>query len=488
MLIFEEHFQDNRNNWATRDTDECYLCVDSNHYIFEHKRPGNFWWLTWQSSEFFYDKKEFRIHVILEKIAGESNHGYGFVWGLSDTKNFFEFVISHTGYYRIAKYDDGNFKDIVAWKRCSEIHKPNIVNVLEIRRQDTNIEFYINSELQEKLPAETLTQVKDGKFGFVIYDKMKIKVHSLIISAENITTNSYKTNSSRNDAATQASFFKHEPPVDDTLEKVFADLNALIGLERTKQQFFSLANFLKVQTERKKRGLKTAESTLHLVLYGSPGTGKTTVARLVGRLYKQLGCLQQGHVVETDRAGIIGGYIGQTALRVADAVDNALEGVLFIDEAYALVPKGGSSNDFGHEAVQALLKRMEDHRNELAVIVAGYPEEMEYFIASNPGLQSRFSRLFYFEDYMPSELVLIFGKFCYDHGYTMDIAARIALQKIFETAYAKRDKNFGNGRFVRTIFERSIEKQANRIASSMKDMDDSEISLLVAEDLEVSYV
>ncbi|MUG93227.1 AAA family ATPase [Scytonema sp. UIC 10036] len=484
MLIFEEHFQDNRHKWATKDSEECYLCIEANQYMFEHKRSGNCWWLTWQSTDFFYDKKEFHIHVVLEKIAGELNHGYGFVWGLSDTRNFFEFVISDTGYYRIVKYDDGNFKDIVAWKRSFGIRKPNTVNVLEIRRQEATVEFYINSTLQEKLPADTLTQVKDGKFGFVIYDKMKIKVHSLIVSAENAETNSYKSNTSRNDAATQASFLKHEPPVGDTLEKVFADLNALIGLDRPKQQLLSLANFLKVQTERKKRRLKTADTTLHLVLYGSPGTGKTTVARLVGRLYKQLGCLQHGHVVETDRAGIIGGYIGQTALRVADAVDSALEGVLFIDEAYALVPKGGSSNDFGHEAVQALLKRMEDHRNELAVIVAGYPEEMEYFIASNPGLQSRFSRLFYFEDYTPSELVLIFGKFCYDHGYTMDISARIALQKIFETAYAKRDKNFGNGRFVRTVFERSIEKQANRIANCMKEMDDSKISLMIAEDLE----
>ncbi|MBO3464409.1 hypothetical protein G7B40_014500 [Aetokthonos hydrillicola Thurmond2011] len=149
----------------------------------------------------------------------------------------------------------------------------------------------------------------------------------------------------------------------------------------------------------------------------------------------------------------------------------------------SVAPKNGAANDFGHEAVQALLKRMEDHRNQLAVIVAGYPNEMEHFIASNPGLQSRFSRLFYFEHYTPSELILIFAKYCYEYGYTLDISARIALQRIFETAYLKRDKNFGNGRFARTIFERSIEQQANRIANSLKEMDDSTISLLTAEDL-----
>ncbi|MBR8833908.1 MAG: AAA family ATPase [Stigonema ocellatum SAG 48.90 = DSM 106950] len=479
MLIFEEHFQDNRHKWLTKDSEEYTLCLQGNHYIFEHKRSGNCSWLTWQSADFFYDKKEFRIHVVLEKIAGVSNHGYGFVWGLSDSRNFFEFVISDTGYYQISKYENGYSKIYVAWKRCDGIRCLNTVNVLEIRRDGDIVEFYINSLLFEKLPADTLMPISAQKFGFIIYDKIKIKVHSLIISADGTDASSHQSD------ATKASFFQHEPPRDDSLEKVFADLKALVGLNHTKQQLFSLANFIHVQTERKARGLKTVDTSLHLVLYGPPGTGKTTIARLVGRLYKQLGCLQHGHVVETDRAGIVGGYIGQTALRVADAVNQALEGVLFIDEAYSLVPKDGASNDFGHEAVQALLKRMEDHRNQLAVIVAGYPEEMEYFIASNPGLQSRFSRLFYFDHYTPTELVLIFGKFCCDHGYTMDISARIALQKIFETAYAKRNKSFGNGRFARTVFERSIEQQANRIANSFKEIDNSAISLITAEDLKI---
>lgn len=247
-------------------------------------------------------------------------------------------------------------------------------------------------------------------------------------------------------------------------------------------------NFLKVQTERKTHGLKTADISLHLVLYGPPGTGKTTVARLVGRLYKQLGLLQRGHVLETDRAGIVGGFIGQTALRLNDAVEQALDGVLFIDEAYALVPKDGWSYDYGHEAVQVLLKRKEDHRAQLAVIVAGYPDEMEHFITSNPGLQSRFNRLIYFDHYKPSELVLIFAKFCHDCGYTLDLPARVRLHTMFETAYAKRSKSFGNGRFVRTLFERSIEQQANRIADGVSKMDDAAISLITAEDLGLAEI
>jgi AAA+ superfamily predicted ATPase len=484
MLIFEEHFQDNRHNWSTRDSDECTLYLEPNHYVFEHKRSGNFWWLTWKSADFFYDKKEFRIYVVLEKVTGVSNHGYGFAWGLSDSNNFFEFVISDTGYYRISQYKNGEFKEFVSWKRCYGIRHPNAVNILEIRRNGDIVEFYINSLLVEKLPAETIMQVPDRNFGFVVYNQIKIKVHSLIVSAPSTEIGSDRSN--RSDVATKAAFFEHEPPTDDTLEKVVTDLKALVGLDRTKQQLFSLATFLKVQAERKARGLKTVDTSLHLVLYGPPGTGKTTVARLVGRLYKQLGRLQRGHVVETDRAGIVGGYIGQTALRVDSAVKQALDGVLFIDEAYALVPKDGASNDFGHEAVQVLLKRMEDSRDRLAVIVAGYADEMEHFIASNPGLQSRFSRLCYFDHYTPSELVLIFAKFCQDSGYTLDLSARIALQAIFETAYAKRDKNFGNGRFARNIFERSIERQANRIADCLKQMDDSAISLITAEDLETT--
>ncbi|MBD2774366.1 AAA family ATPase [Iningainema tapete] len=482
MLIFEEYFQDNRHNWLTKDSNECSLCLEANYYIFEHKRPGNGSWLTWQSADFFYDKPEFHIHVVLEKVTGVLNHGYGFIWGLADNKNFFEFVITDSGYYQIAQHENGSFKEHIAWKRCYEIRRTNTMNVLEIRRDGKNIEFYINSFLVEKLCADTMTQVSGQKFGFIIYDNTKIKVHSLVISGSSVES----TRLGNSDDATKSSFVQHEPPVDDTLEKVFADLKSLVGLEQTKQQLFSLANFLKVQTERKTRGLKTVDTSLHLVLSGPPGTGKTTIARLVGRLYKQLGRLQHGHVVETDRAGIVGGYIGQTALRVADAVKQSLEGVLFIDEAYALVPKDGSSSDFGHEAVQALLKRMEDHRDQLAVIVAGYPEEMEYFMTSNPGLQSRFSRLFYFDDYTPNELVLIFGKFCYDYGYTLDISARIAVQRIFENAYAHRDKNFGNGRFARTMFELTIEKQANRIANCLEQMDDLAISLIKAEDLVVS--
>jgi AAA+ superfamily predicted ATPase len=483
MLIFEEHFQDNRHKWSIKDTEDCCLTLDNNYYTFEHKRSGNRCWVTWQSLEYFYDKSEFHVHVVLENMMSNVNHGFGFAWGLSDANNRFDFVISNNGYYRISKVENGKFNAFVDWKACTAICCLGL-NVLEMRRSGESIDFYINSIIVETLSADSLTQIFDRKFGFIVVDKQKIRIHSLTIAIANAENKDYKSTTSKR-SATEASFLEHEPPADDTLDKVLREVRSLVGLDYAKRQLLSLSNFLKVQTERKSRGMKVVDTSLHLVFSGPPGTGKTTLARLMGRFYKQLGYLNRGHVVETDRAGIVGGYIGQTTLRMNDAVEQALDGVLFIDEAYSLAPKDGSSNDFGHEALQILLKRMEDRRDRLAVIVAGYTEEMSYFMASNPGLQSRFSRIFDFDHYTPNELVLIFNKFCQDNGYTLSFTARVELQKIFAEAYSKRSKRFGNGRFARTIFERAIEQQANRIVARIDELDDSELASIVVEDLGV---
>jgi len=480
MLIFEEHFQDNRHEWYLNDSSECFAGLESHTYIFEHKRSSN-WCVAWNRANVpqLYDKTEFRIHVVIEKITGIEDRGYGFVWGLADVNNFFEFVISDNGYYRISKYVDGKFIQQVSWKSAYSVRHPNTINILEIHRNAEIMEIYINSVLVEKLPVDT--QVTGNNFGFVIYQNMKIRIHSLIISTHSLENNSNKVH--RSGSGVKSSFFEQEPPVDDTLEKVYADLQTLVGLKPVKQKLLSLANFLRVQTERKTRGLKAVDTSLHLILYGPPGTGKTTIARLMGRLYKQLGYLQQGHVVETDRSGIVGGYIGQTALRIDDAIRQALDGVLFIDEAYALSMKDACPNDFGSEAVQVLLKRMEDQRDRLAVIIAGYTEEMIHFIESNAGLQSRFSRSFYLDHYTAEEMVLIFQTFCHNNGYTVDDSAQIALQNIFEVAYTKRDKRFGNARFVRNLFEQSIEQQATRIANSLPQIDDTSISQVLVADI-----
>ena len=244
----------------------------------------------------------------------------------------------------------------------------------------------------------------------------------------------------------------------------YKELDELIGLGSVKEEVRSLANFVKLQKQREAQGLKTAKVSYHLVFYGSPGTGKTTVARIVGRIYKDLGVLKKGHTVETDRAGLVAKYLGQTALKTDTVIQQALDGVLFIDEAYSLVPEGGTGQDYGQEAISTLLKRMEDYRDRLVVIIAGYKNEMQRFIDSNPGLQSRFNRYIDFPDYTPQELVDIFKMYMKKNQYTMDGDAEAYLKTRFEIIVEKKDRNFGNARFARNVFEKSIQAQANRLA------------------------
>jgi len=266
----------------------------------------------------------------------------------------------------------------------------------------------------------------------------------------------------------------------------YKELDELIGLKSVKEEVRSLANFVKVQQQRKAKGLKTAKVSYHLVFYGSPGTGKTTVARIVGRIYKDLGVLKKGHTVETDRGGLVAKYMGQTALKTDTVIQMALDGVLFIDEAYALVPEDGNGADYGQEAVSTLLKRMEDYRDRLVVIVAGYKDEMQRFMDSNPGLQSRFNRYIDFPDYTAAELADIFKMYMKNNEYTLGNGAEAFLKQQFDYALAHKDRNFGNARFARNVFEKAIQQQANRL-EGRSNLSEKELTELTIEDLKGGF-
>ncbi len=247
------------------------------------------------------------------------------------------------------------------------------------------------------------------------------------------------------------------------LEVILAELDGLIGLDNIKQEVRELVHFLQIQREREKHGLPQTQITLHSVFSGNPGTGKTTVARLYGRILGALGILSKGHLIETDRSGLVAEFAGQTAPKTNKRVEEALDGVLFIDEAYSLVAETGD-DPYGAEAVQALLKRMEDERKRLVVILAGYPAEMQRLLETNPGLSSRFPRHFQFPDYTATELGRIFQGMCRESHYVLPPPTRAKLLVGFQHLLDHRDEHFGNGRLARNVFELAIRRLASRIA------------------------
>jgi SpoVK/Ycf46/Vps4 family AAA+-type ATPase len=254
-----------------------------------------------------------------------------------------------------------------------------------------------------------------------------------------------------------------EPAEKPDLDELMAQLDGLVGLEAVKKDVKSTMNLIKVRKLRQENGLPVPPMSMHMVFMGNPGTGKTTVARLVGGLYAAIGALSKGQLIEVDRSGLVAGYVGQTAIKTQEVITSALGGVLFIDEAYSL--SSGGENDFGREAIETLLKAMEDHRDDLVVIVAGYTEPMEGFLSSNPGLESRFNKYITFPDYTGPELNEIFHGLCRKNGYELDQEAEAFSEEYFQSLYQGRDDNFGNGRDVRNCFEAMMVRQANRVAA-----------------------
>ena len=269
------------------------------------------------------------------------------------------------------------------------------------------------------------------------------------------------------------------PEEKHSLDEYMEELNKLIGLKKVKKDVNSLINLVQIRKLRADRGIKQPPMSLHLVFSGNPGTGKTTVARLLSKIYHEIGLLSQGHLIETDRSGLVGGYVGQTAIKTQEVIQSALGGILFIDEAYSLYQT--SENDYGKEAIDTLLKAMEDNRDDFIVIVAGYPELMDKFLHANPGLESRFNKFIYFEDYNEIELYEIFALMASEANLTLDEPAKQYLKEYFEAMYEHRSSNFANGRAVRNLFEEVITRQANRLALQ-DEITDDELNTLTYED------
>ena len=287
------------------------------------------------------------------------------------------------------------------------------------------------------------------------------------------------TASSTGNDDTNAPKAEEAPP--EKIEDLQAELDGYIGLSAIKKEVKNLINMVTVYKLRKDNGLPTTDLSLHMVFSGNPGTGKTTVARLMARIYHSLGILSKGQLVEVDRSGLVAGYVGQTAIKTKKVLDSALGGVLFIDEAYAL--NGRAENDFGQEAIDTILKAMEDYRDDLVVIVAGYDELMDDFVHSNPGLESRFNRFLHFEDYTPDEMMKIFEQQCKKGCYTLDNDARDDVLARIQSESGD-ELSFGNARGVRNIFEKVLVAQANRLAA-MEAVSKEDLMRITAADVTV---
>lgn len=428
------------------------------------------------SSQNIRDIDRIMIEDILSFIDYISNEG------LEDRISLFKITYLNTSYSdlypRVQEVETPKFF-MLLFKNSKEISSNRVLNIESLYISTIyEIGKYYSLNKQDK---NTVDKEKFMNYLKMLKEYTKLYKETQNIAFENLDNSIIKNEEIHNKTSIDSNKIEDKPE-EESLEDLLNELNELIGLAGVKEEVSSLVNILKINKLRESRGFKVPQVSKHLVFLGNPGTGKTTVARLLSKIYKKLGVLEKGQLVEVDRSGLVAGYVGQTAIKTQEKIDEAMGGVLFIDEAYTLA-KG--ENDFGQESIDTLLKAMEDQREDFVVIVAGYSKPMNRFLESNPGLKSRFNKSITFEDYSPNELLDIFELFCKLNDMRLSSDARDYLKQYLSKLSNEKSENFANGREMRNLFEKAFTNQANRL-SHYNNISDEELNIIKTEDIIVN--
>ena len=428
------------------------------------------------SSQNIRDIDRIMIEDILSFIDYISNEG------LEDRISLFKITYLNTSYSdlypRVQEVETPKFF-MLLFKNSKEISSNTVLHIESLYISTIyEIGKYYSLNKQDK---NTVDKEKFMNYLKMLKEYTKLYKETQNIAFENLDNSIIKNEEIHNKTSIDSKKIEDKSE-EESLEDLLNELNELIGLAGVKEEVSSLLNILKINKLRESRGFKVPQVSKHLVFLGNPGTGKTTVARLLSKIYKKLGVLEKGQLVEVDRSGLVAGYVGQTAIKTQEKIDEAMGGVLFIDEAYTLA-KG--ENDFGQESIDTLLKAMEDQREDFVVIVAGYSKPMNRFLESNPGLKSRFNKIITFEDYSPNELLDIFELFCKLNDMRLSSDARDYLTQYLNKLSNEKSENFANGREMRNLFEKAFTNQANRL-SHYNNISDEELNIIKTEDIIVN--